>query len=197
MKLRSDCCGAAAAVVLAVVLAGCANTPPTQFYVLNSTVEPRAASPESPAIEVGPVTLPDFLERPQIVTTVGKNQLHLAEYDQWAEPLEGNIARVIAEDLSAKLASERVVLYPARQSVPMDFQVIVKIIQFGAGEDGATVLEALWQVKDGAGDRIAPQKRSRFEGSPAELTYDAIAAEMSRLLGELCLEIAAMIGAGG
>jgi len=196
MKSRSTCRSAAAAFVIAVVFAGCANTPPTQFYVLTSSAEPREANPGGPVIEVGPVTLPDYLERPQIVTTVSKNQLHLAEFHQWAEPLERNVARVIAENLSAELASERVVLYPARQSVQVDYQVVVNITRFDSSEDGATVLEAQWHVKNGAGERVAPQERSRIEGSAAELTYDAIAAEMSRVLGELCLKISALIEDG-
>ena len=184
-------------VVLAAALFGCASTPPTQFYVLNSTAAPRDADPDGPVIEIGPVTLPPYLDRPQIVTTVSANQLHLADFHKWAEPLERNVAHVIAENLSAELASERVVFYPARKSLRVDYQVVVKIIRFDSGEDGATVLEALWHVNDGTGARIAPRQRSRFEGSAAELTYGAIAAEMSRILGDLCLEISALIGAGG
>jgi uncharacterized lipoprotein YmbA len=163
--------------------------------VLNPVAQPREANPAEGGwiIEVGPVTVPDYLERPQVVTRVSSNELRLSESNQWVEPLEQNIARVIAENLSTLLTCERVVFYPAMQSIPVDYQVAVQIIRFDADEEGATVLEALWRITGAAGETIAPEKRSRFESSARELTYDAIAAEMSAVLGKLCEEITFVI----
>lgn len=181
------------------VCAGCATTPPTTFYLLNPTVQSQAPknAPPGPVIEVGPVTLPGYLDRPQIVTRLSATRLYLAEFHKWAEPLENGVARVLAENLAATLSCERVVFYPARRSVRVDYEVPVQIIRFDAGEDGSVVLEATWRVTDNAGGVVAPQKRSRFEGSAEELTYDAITNEMSKLLGKLSEEISAAITARG
>ena len=120
----------------------------------------------------------------------------MAEFHKWAEPLEHGIARVVAENLAAELSCERVVFYPAQQSIQVDYEVPVRIIRFDAEENGTVVLEASWRVTDETGGVVAPQKRSRFEGSFGELTYDAIATEMSRLIGKLSEEISAAIKSG-
>ena len=65
-----------------LALAGCAETSPTTFYILSSL--PPAAD-ESPAtarnklsLGVGPVTLPAYLNRPQVVSLASANRLQLA-----------------------------------------------------------------------------------------------------------------------
>jgi len=189
---------AAIVCFLVMTAVGCAKTPATHFYVLNPVAQPREATPAAgaasgPIVEVGPVTVPDYLERPQVVTRLSSNELRLSESHQWAEPLEQNVARVIVENLSAALNSERVVFYPAKQSAGVKYRVVVRILGFDAGEDGATVLEALWRVTDSKGETVAPEKRSRFESSARELTYNAITAKMSDLLGQFCEEIASAI----
>ena len=84
-------------------LEACTSTP-SRFYVLSSlsaseTIAATAAT-QGPVIGVGPITLPKYLDRPQIVTRAGSNQLALAEFDRWAEPLQDNVARVLAENLA-------------------------------------------------------------------------------------------------
>src|SRR5437773_11975321 len=54
-----------------LVLSSCANTPPTRFYVLPSLTAADTASLSSTVkpdltVGVGPVTLPPYLDRPQI-----------------------------------------------------------------------------------------------------------------------------------
>ena len=57
-----------------LVLSGCfGSTPPTQFYLLplptgGDTAPPSSAVQRALTIGVGPVTVPPYLDRPQIVT---------------------------------------------------------------------------------------------------------------------------------
>jgi uncharacterized protein len=55
--------------VVLLVLSGCANTPPTRFYVLPAltgaeTVALSSVVKADLTIGVGPVTLPPYLDRP-------------------------------------------------------------------------------------------------------------------------------------
>ncbi len=50
-------------------------------------------------IGVGPVRIPEYLNRPQMVTRGKSNLLTFAQYDRWAEPLGESIERTIAENL--------------------------------------------------------------------------------------------------
>ena len=77
--------GALLSVVL-LVLSSCAKTPPTRFYVLPALTGTETAALSSVVkpdltIGVGPVTLPPYLDRPQIVTRASRAKLELGEFD--------------------------------------------------------------------------------------------------------------------
>src|SRR5262245_54561997 len=99
------------------VLSGClGSTPPTQFYLVPSltgdTAPPVSAGQRDLTLAVGPVTVPPYLDRPQIVTRTSRAKLGLADFDHWAGPLADTIARVLSEDLALLIPTERVVLSP-------------------------------------------------------------------------------------
>src|SRR5271157_1862130 len=86
-----------------VILTGCARSPSSKFYqlneVLNETSATHAVSPDlSQVIAIGPVRIPDYLDRPQIVIRSGKNELKLSEFDRWAGSLESDVSRVLVDD---------------------------------------------------------------------------------------------------
>src|SRR5512144_2406737 len=78
-------------LLLALLVAGCAGSPPVNLYTLSAVGLPSTdirVPPSTPAIvAVGPVILPDYIDRPQIVTRKSVYQLELAAYDQWAAPV--------------------------------------------------------------------------------------------------------------
>src|SRR5512145_2636751 len=88
----------AAVCVLAALAVGCASTPPSRFYTLSATSAATKTSSEL-SVAVGPVSVPAVVDRPQIVVSLGPNQVRLEEFDRWALPLQINIARVVAENL--------------------------------------------------------------------------------------------------
>ena len=93
--------------LLAGVLSGCATSPTSRFYQLSAvsgrTAEKQDSSRGNLIVVIGPIRIPDYLDRPQIVTRSGKNELHLSEFNRWAGPLDSDIVRVIVEDVSAQL----------------------------------------------------------------------------------------------
>ncbi|MEE9521960.1 MAG: PqiC family protein [candidate division NC10 bacterium] len=188
---------------LLVVLGGCASTPPTRFYVLNqlpsSKAEHQAAATEHGlAIGVGPVELPQYLHRPQIVTRGSGNKLHLSEFDRWAEPLERNVPRILAENLSVLLSTDRVAVFPWERSTPIDYQVAVKITRFGGRLGGESSLVARWsvmRVKGKKGKEVLMTRRSTFRELADGQDYEATTSAMSRTLADLSREIAAEIKA--
>ena len=89
--------------------------PPTHFYLLpprtsGDTAPPASAGPRDLTLAVGPVTVPPYLDRPQIVTRTSRAKLTLADFEQWAGPLADTTARVLSEDLALLIPTERVVL---------------------------------------------------------------------------------------
>lgn len=185
---------------LLVVLGGCASTPPTSFYVLNhlhsSKAEQQAAATEHGlAIGVGPVELPQYLHRPQIVTRGSDNKLHLSEFDRWAEPLERNVPRILAENLSVLLSTDRVAVFPWEKSTPIDYQVAVKLTRFEVNLGGESSLVARWSVMGAKGKEVLMTRRSSFRELADGQDYEAAVSAMSRTLADLSREIAAEIKA--
>src|SRR5918992_2629453 len=113
------------------VLSGCfGSTPPMQFYLVPSptgvnTAPPSSAGQRDLTIGVGPVTLPPYLDRPQIVTRASRAKLTLAEFDHWAAPLQDTITRVLAEHLSLLIPTDRAVPHPWPRTIDPDYQVTV------------------------------------------------------------------------
>ena len=185
-----------AAGVLA--LAGCMSVAdPTKYYVL-SPATPReplpAASASSVAVGVGPVLIPGYLDRVQIVTRDANDGVSVAMYDRWAEPLESGIAQVLADNLGAQMGSERIAVFPWRGGVArvLDYQVAVVILRFEGWPGRQATLDARWRLVGKDGQEVA-LKRSTLNEPIAEPGYQALVQGMNRLLLSLAREIASEI----
>ena len=191
-------CLALATVAAGLLFAGCAATTPTRFYTLSSVVAaPGEASQGLPhlAIGVGPVTLPEYLNRPQIVTRVGSNRIVLADFESWAEPLDGLFARVLTENLSLLLGTDDVVPLPLRRSMRLDYDVEVNVTRFDVDDSGHAVLDARWLVyRDVGGELVRSTRSTLVEPAPTNDEAAAVQA-LSRALGAMSREIAATIAA--
>lgn len=187
--------GRALALLALLIVSACAATQPSRFYTLSS-LRPAAEDPGSdgPVIGLEPVILPDYLDRPQIITRAGPNRMMLAEFDIWVEPLSGMFTRVLAQNLSVLLETEDVVVLPELRDVRFDHQVQVTVTQFDIDEDGRAVLDALWAVYRGDGRRLVRQDRSRVIEAVAEPgDYAAVAAALSRALEGLSRDVAGVV----
>jgi uncharacterized lipoprotein YmbA len=180
-----------------VVLGGClgGDSPPSRFYLLSPLPAPEAATAAAGgvAIGVGPVAIPDYLNRTQIVTRAGENRLELGEFDRWAEPLQKNFSRVLALNLSTLLSTDRVALHPWKRSTPMDYQVMVDVGRFEPGADGKISLLARWSIVDAADRKTLRVRKSSFSEPVADESYEARVASMSRAVAALSREIAGAI----
>ncbi len=185
-------------VVSSVSIAGCASTGATRFYVLSSlsgasTETEASAADHDLVIGIGPIELPDYLDRPQIVTRASRNELRIAEFDQWAEPLKSSLSRVLAENLSNLLHTDRIVIFPWKRSTPVDYKVTVEVIRFDTGTDGQSVLVARWSVLEGDKRILLLSSKSSFSEPATALDYESIVSAMSKNITQLSNEVAAVI----
>jgi uncharacterized lipoprotein YmbA len=186
-----------AGLAAVVVLAGCADSQPTRFYTLAplTTAPGGTPLPTMPELSlgVGPVALPPYLDRSQLVTRAGSNRVVLADFDSWAEPLDGLFARVLAENLGLLLGTDDVLLLPQRRLEGLDYQVEVDVTRFDVDTSGEAVLDARWSLLDRTGDKLLRSGRSTITepGQAGDHTGAAIA--LSRALGAMSHEIAQAI----
>lgn len=190
-------------IVIGIVLAiisGCARSPSSRFYLLDSLVNP-AAAPEGKnfldkrcvSIGIGPVEIPDYLDQTQIVTRVTPNEIKLAEFDRWAEPLKDNITRVLAKNLSNLLCLKEISFFPWRREIPRDYRIEVKVIRFDGSPGDKVVLEAWWTLLSGDGKILLLSKRSTLTEVAGGRDYKSLVSAQGRNLASLSRDIAEAI----
>jgi len=196
---RPGALGAALAFAGLAFLAGCAGSKMPRLYVLTPIGAVEATrDPGGPAVGVGPVVMPQYLDRPEIVTRAGGNRLQVADLDQWGGQLGDDTLRVLAQNLSDLLGTDRVALYPWPDASAIGLQVTVEFVRFERDADGAVALNAFWRIADPttramrATGHATIVKRIDRAARGAE-SYEATVDLMSDALAGLSQEIAAVI----
>jgi uncharacterized protein len=192
-------CVGAVLITSLIMLTGCIGLQqPSRFYVLSAQSSPEpastaaavAAGTPSLAIGLGPVTLPKYLDRPQIMTRTSPYELRFAEFDRWAEPLEINFSRVLGEHLSGQIPTDRLALFPWPRNTSIDYQVTVEVTEFYGQMDGQSSLVALWSIFRGEGKEELLRRKSGFSAPAGRQDYGAVVAAMSQTVADLGREIA-------
>ena len=174
---------------------GCGTSQPSHFYLLRA-LSPASASglsetkQSSLSIGLGPVTLPEYLDRPQIVTRASAHEVELAEFHKWAEPLSENTSHVLGENLSALLSTDRIVQYPWKRSIHPDYQLSLEVIQFDGTKSQEAVLKVRWTLVGNDGKNVLQEKTSQFTEILRGPEYEDLVEAMSRMLDSLAQEIA-------
>ena len=187
--------------VLIIVLGGCVAggpSPPARFYTLNAMSEsntPQQAEVGEKcfSINIGPVQMPEYLNRPQIVTRLSSNELKLDEFSQWAEPLTDNFSAVLSENVGALLCADPIAIYPFRGNMALDFKVEVVVIRFDGVIDQNVTLIARWVIMGKERDDVLLMKRSSYVEKTDDKTYEALVVAKSRAVQKFSGDIATEI----
>ena len=187
-------------LLLLPLAAGCAQTlPPPNLHVLSALPRDAASGPGSTAASRGPVVgveqanIPEYLDRPEIVVRTSANTLELMQGDRWGQRLQGDITRVVAENLRGLLPSDNVFVLPLRRREPVAMTVAVDITSFERDASGAAVLNAYWTVLDGQTEAERAGARARYTEPVDGEGVEATVAAMNRTLAALSRDIAAGI----
>jgi uncharacterized protein len=192
-----------AACAWLVMIAGCSILSPqperTKFFVLTSTTGDSATG-TAPAtgsgtsnlvIGVGPIGFPDYLRRPEVVTRTSPTTVELSDVDRWAEPLDSAFARVLSENLSRLVGTQRMVIYPWYKNTRVDYQVECSVIHFETDSSGGSHLHAQWTIRDGAG-KLLIARESDITDTDAS-SDKSPSASLSHDLGNLSRQMASQI----
>ncbi len=196
---------AAALAVWALLLAGCgsfsAKPDSSRFFTLSALSQAENISPkpanDSPGISlgIGPITLPGYLDRQEIVIRVAQNQINLSENDRWAEPLEENFSRVLSQNVAAILRAERINAYPWPIDKKPVYQVEVEVLRFEADATQEVQLSARWAVRNSGKKDVIRYRETRLSRPAKARSTDASVAALSEALGDFSREIAEAIEA--
>jgi len=173
------------------LVTGCATTPEANFYTLSATSPPAERS-SRPSIEVGPVSVPTQIDRPELVVTTGPNQVRLEAFHRWAAPVQDEVAGAVAANLAALLDTGHVTL--AGRTLDAEYRVAIEVQRLESVLGRAATLDAFWEVRR-ARDGRAWAGRTTARENASQPTHAAIVAAHSRAVSRLSRDIAEAIRA--
>ena len=205
------------------MVAGCVSTSaPSRFFTLNSLAEgsdtagrspvrdqmsfgfqpqapSQARSPEQAmVVAVGPLTIPDSVNRSEIVTADGAHQMTIHDFERWAGPLDKKVLRVLTDDLDTKLASDRftvVVWNPSSQvNIEARYRVMVEVTRFELSREpgGAAHFDADW-VLYGRQDKVLAMRQTHRRAPVTGTNVKVLVAAMSQCIMDFSGEVAETI----
>lgn len=180
--------------LLLILLAGCASSPPPRFYLLSPFPDEiaiqSAADTKCFDIGIGPVRLPEYTNRPQIVTRNSQNEVFRAQFDLWAEPLPETFSRVLGENLSRLLCADSVYYFPWETPRKPDYFVKVNVIEMNGYLDDKAFLQVQWSIWGDRGKKELFQKRSAYSEPIKGASYEGLVLAYSNMVGQLSRDIA-------
>lgn len=183
-------------VFMFMIISGCAGTDPSRFYTLHASKSPDIVQQSLPSelfVMIGPIEIPDYLDRPQIVSRTSQNEITFSEFQRWAGSLKDDITRVLSEDLTELLSGDAISISPWEWGTTSDYRIGVIIRRFDIRPEGNVLLNARCTIigKDGM-TQLLMWEASITEPF-TEQTYDAKVSSMSRALEKLSQDIAEKI----
>ena len=183
---------------LSATFAGCfGSSPSPRFYTLVPPESERVSETTGldTAVGIGPVTIPDYLDRKQIVTRSGRNEIFLAEFDQWGGSLEEEISRALVTDLAVRLSSKGITVLPWRSPLLAKsrtvYRIPVTVTRFDGTRWEKVVLNAQWGVfiREKREEGLLAKESTLTEEVP-DKSYEALVAAMGKAVKGLGKEIA-------
>ena len=187
------------ALLVSATIASCSVlTPrpdPSRFFVLAPL--PDAASPSTgnhvSSLGVGPILLPRYLDRPEIVTRVGPNEVRPAVFDYWAGSLSHQFESVLTQNLQTLVHPDRVQAFPWYAGAAPELVVEVDVQRFEPSSDGRAELAARWRVRKGSALGTLRAGESSFTRPLNSQDPQAAAVALSSLLDDFSRELAEAI----
>ena len=184
--------------IIAFFVSSCGTSPAAKFYTLTPVAQHKqekavigtgSASP----IAIGPVEIPEYLDRPEIVTRADQNQLILSEFNLWGGSLKTDVNRVLIENVSHFLAADGIPIVTWKLGITDIQKVPVQIVRFDGTPNDSILLKARWAVIEKDGKNFEFVRESSITVSVKGGNYNSVVAAMSEALGELSKEIASGI----
>lgn len=203
MMMRNGVLPVACAVLLGPLLVGCVSlkrTDEARFFVLRAQAPSGSGNvtePRSGLVGLLPVRLPGHLNRPQLVTEDGPNEVIINEFARWAEPLEPALTRVVADNLATLLPDRQVMRSPFPARASLQCRILIEIESFAPQKSGEVRLEGRFVLLAPKDTRALALRQFRLRRGPVPVGSAGVNAEAgTAAMSELLLELAEQIAEG-
>ncbi len=182
-----------------IMFSACSSSSPVRYFSLNPIDADFRQDPDDALmLGLGPIRMPDYLNRSQIVTRGADAEMHVDEFSRWSEPLTTSLLRIVSADVDNLLQGVVVVVFPYEPFVrnQVNYRLIGDINRFDADDSGQVVLEVQWGIADVDGGVVIPVRRNRYQ-TQTSIADDtsAVVAAMNDALAQFSRDIASKLEA--
>ncbi len=186
-------------VLVLIMFSACSSSPPVRYFSLNPIDADFRQDPDDAVmLGLGPIRMPDYLNRSQIVWRGDNAEIRVNEFSRWSEPLTKSLLRIVSTDVDNLLQGVVVVVFPYEPFVrdQVDYRLVGDVNRFDADSTGRIVLEVQWGIADVEGGVVVPVRRNRYQAQ-ASITDDpgAVVAAMNDALAQFSRDIASKLEA--
>ena len=155
------------------------------------TAQRRSERLESVPVAITALTVPEIVDRRELVLRSGETQVLISDNHLWAEALKNEIARNLGAHLARAEGTTGVFLPGEKNQAAAEIKLAVDILRFESVLGGNATLEARWNI---ARQGATPVSGHALIQEPANAPgYDALVEAHSRALARLSDKIAATL----
>jgi uncharacterized lipoprotein YmbA len=183
---------------LALVASGCSVFAPRPDMSRYFLLRPLAEADGGPGLDglvlaVGPVSVPDHLDRIEMVEPVGPYEVRFSTERRWVEPLGLQLQRVLAENLTVLLSPDRVVAYPWHATDRAGLQVEWTFEPFRMDDAGVWSGKVSWRLRDGSTREERENGVFFLDLGMPPVDGDGVASRLSDEVRRMSEEVAAAV----
>ncbi|NRA53251.1 MAG: membrane integrity-associated transporter subunit PqiC [Gammaproteobacteria bacterium] len=174
--------------LLTLLSAGCSSVKPAlTFYQLSPPPITQQVELTSATLIIEPVTLVDYLKRPNLLLERQSGQLYVTKYQLWAEPLDQAIARTLVNHLNQSQQDFRAQSHLVTRCLKRCFRLKLFVEQFYPTERGTAVFTGKYQLFQQ--DKLVSQQDFNWQQDQANDGYGAAVNSLYKLTVKLASQI--------
>lgn len=180
-----------------VTITGCSiggQSSPSHFYMLEPLQSISATTNlNNLSMGVGPIRIPGYIDRPQIITKTSTAEIQLADFDRWAEPMGGMVTRTITSNITALTGSNFIQMHPWPPNASFNYQIAANIINLENNEAGDALLIVNWRLINKNDEYGVKTQHSQFHATARDTSYASRVAALNDVLAQFSQEIISQI----
>ncbi len=179
-------------LALSALLVGCGGAKEKSYRLSASEAAATGGSSSGLSVVVGPVSLPSYIDRAEVVFASGTNEFQVPSDALWLGPLQENICRTVAADLGGILRS-RNVRSSFDSGATGSYRVALTVKQFHGISGQEAILDLSWRIQSGTGGQIISRHSGHYREPIVGDGYGPLVKAESRLLEQAARAIAASL----
>jgi len=204
MKLSPWRAHALPLIACCLLLSACGSAPVEHYYTLRGSqpavdVQEATVGAGLPGLQglhivVASVTLPEAVDRSELVVRSGPNSVMVMETQRWAESLKSAIPRTVADDLSQALGGATVAVQSDNASHDATYLLYIDVTRFDSVLNEAASIDANWSIRKSSGEQLKAG-RSSLRVPVRGTGFEDLVVAHTQALADMSKEIATQIKA--